>query len=469
MAEIAISEEDKRKTLNRVVFSSFLGNFIEWFDYASYSYFATVIALLFFPSADSTVALIKTFAVFALAYLMRPIGAIFWGNMGDKKGRKWALATSILLMSGATFLLGCLPTYLTVGVLAPTLMLLLRMCQSFSASGEYAGASTFIAEYCPKEHRGFYVSMVPASTAVGLLIGSALATLFFSITAVAAGTGFEGTNYSALLYTWLWRIPFWLALPLGWITHYIRTHLEDSPIYTQMREGLVSGEEKIEKPIRYCWKWYKRELFISFGSAVLNAVGFYAVLTYLPNYLIDAVGYDSQSATLITTICLFAYILFIFISGRISDKFGRKRMLITASTGFIILSIPCFLLMNTNSFIIVLLAELIMNLLLTINDGTLASYLAETFPTNIRFTGFALSFNLANAIFGGSCSLICTSLIAGTGNNLAPAFYLMAISAIALVCQILSHENGALDLNEVKGAKHKAMEAQAQDIEIDNR
>ena len=156
----AIPEEEKHKTLKRVTFSSFLGNFIEWFDYASYSYLATVIALVFFPGEDRMVATMMTFGVFALAFLVRPIGAIFWGNMGDKKGRKWALSVSILLMSGSTFLIGCLPGYAAIGVAAPILLLLLRVVQGFSASGEYAGAATFIAEYAPKNHRGFYLSLI---------------------------------------------------------------------------------------------------------------------------------------------------------------------------------------------------------------------------------------------------------------------------------------------------------------------
>lgn len=173
------TEAEKHAVLRKVTGSSFLGNFIEWFDYASYSYLATVIAMVFFPAEDRAVAVMSTFGVFALSFLVRPVGAIFWGNMGDKKGRKWALSVSILLMSGATFLIGCLPGYAVIGVGAPLLLLLLRMVQSFSAAGEYAGAATFIAEYAPHNHRGFYCSMVPASTATGLLVGSLLATFMF--------------------------------------------------------------------------------------------------------------------------------------------------------------------------------------------------------------------------------------------------------------------------------------------------
>lgn len=434
------TEEEKHKTLKKVVGSSFLGNFIEWFDYASYSYLATVIALVFFPSEDRTVAVMSTFGVFALSFLVRPIGALFWGNMGDKKGRKWALSISILLMSGATFLIGCLPSYAMIGVGAPLLLLLLRMVQSFSAAGEYAGAATFIAEYAPTNHRGFYCSMVPASTAAGLLVGSLFASAMFNI---------WGAD-SQFVVEWGWRIPFWLAGPLGYITHYIREHLEDSPVYEQMQDDLkAKGLKGEDKPIRTLFKKHLKKLVISFGACVLNAVGFYAVLTYLPNYLETTLNYDPALASIITNIVLVVYIAFIFLSGRVSDRFGRKKMLIGACVGFIVLTIPAFMLLSTMNFVIILAVELVMCLMLTINDGTLASYLNETFPTDVRYSGFALSFNLANAIFGGSASYISFWLISATGNNIAPAFYMVFIAVIALVAMILSHEHTGKDLTEV--------------------
>lgn len=435
-----ITEADKQRTLKKVVVSSFLGNFIEWFDYASYSYLATVLALVFFPSEDKMVSTMMAFGVFALAFLVRPLGAIFWGNMGDKKGRKWALSISILLMSGATFLIGCLPSYAVIGVLAPLALLLLRMVQSFSASGEYAGASTFIAEYAPKNHRGFYCSMVPASTAFGLLIGSLLAAWMFN---------FFGAE-SDFVVNWGWRIPFLLAGPLGFITHYIREHLEDSPVYAKMQDDLSSkGLKGEDKPIRTLFKKHHRVLIISFGACVLNAVGFYAVLTYLPNYLQATLQYDPGSASTITTIVLVVYIGFIFLSGRISDKFGRKKMLVAACVGFIVFTIPAFWLLGTLDFVTILVVELIMCLLLTINDGTLASYLCETFPTEVRYSGFALSFNLANALFGGSASYISFALIKVTGNALMPAFYMVVIAVLSLIAMLLSHEHTGKDLSEV--------------------
>ncbi len=431
-----VSSAGKQSTLRQVATSSFLGNFIEWFDYATYSYFAIVIATVFFPGEDPAIALMQTFAVFALSFLLRPLGAIFWGSMGDKKGRKWALSMSIFLMTGATFLIGCLPGYLSIGIAAPILLLLLRMIQGFSASGEYAGAATFLAEYAPADKRGVYCSLVPASTAVGLLVGSTFATVMYTVLPDEA------------VASWGWRIPFLLSGPLGLIAHYIRTRLEDSPTYQAMQEDVAKTDDS-NHPIRDLFRNHPRELIVSFGACVLNAVGFYVVLTYLPVYLETVVHMDPSQASLITSISLIVYIGFIFASGHLSDKFGRKKMLITACVLFIVFTVPSFMLLNSSDFVIVLAVELFMCLVLTINDGTLSSYLTETFPTAVRYSGFALSFNMANALFGGSVSFISTWLIASTGNALAPAWYMVGVSCIALVAMILSHEHTGKELSEV--------------------
>ena len=438
MSSVSKQDQNKSLTLKRVALSSFLGNFIEWFDYATYSYFAVVISMVFFPNDDPTLALMQAFAVFALSFIMRPIGAIFWGSLGDKKGRKWALSTSIFLMTGATFCIGLLPGYQTIGLAAPALLLLLRMVQGFSASGEYAGAATFLAEYAPASKRGMYVSLVPASTAVGLLVGSFFATVMFAFLPESA------------VNEWGWRIPFLLSGPLGLIAHYIRTRLEDSKTYQEMHERVEASTGGSGTPMRLLLTKYARPLIVSFGACILNAVGFYAVLTYLPVYLDTVVGMDPTQSSMITTISLIAYIAFIFGSGHLSDKFGRKKMLITASVSFVVLTVPAFMMLNTGDFLIVLVVELLMCACLTINDGTLASYLTETFPTEVRYSGFALSFNMANAIFGGTTALISTSLIAATGSNMAPAWYMVAIAAVALVAMLLSRENSGKELSEVE-------------------
>lgn len=382
-------QTEEQAMVRKVAVSSFLGNFIEWFDYASYSYFATTIALVFFPTDNHTVAMLQTFGVFALSFILRPIGALFWGSYGDKKGRKAALAHSIMFMSGASFLIGCLPSYSVIGVGAPILLLLLRMVQGFSASGEYAGAATFLGEYAPTSKRGIYCSLIPASTAIGLLAGSTLATLMAA-----------NMNSSAMV-GWGWRVPFLLAGPFGLIVLYIRAKLADSPVYQSMNDALESK---------------------------------------------GAASADGQIAA---KSGMFAYVFMVFGMGHISDKFGRKKVLIGACVAFIVLTVPAFLILNTSQFWPVLLVELAMCATLTANDGTLSSYLTETFPTSVRFTGFAFSFNLANAIFGGTASFIATGLIALTGSSIAPAWYMVGVAAIALVAMILSHENIDKDLNHI--------------------
>ncbi len=418
----SVSTASEHTALKKAALASFIGNFVEWFDYASYGYLAPVIAVVFFPEGDRAVGLMLTFAVFAISFILRPIGAIVWGNLGDKRGRRWALSWSILLMSGATFLIGFLPGFVAIGVGAPLLLLALRMIQGFSASGEYAGASTFLAEYAPPGRRGIYTSIVPASTATGLLAGSLMIAMLH---AVLSAPNME---------SWGWRIPFLLAGPLGIIGRYIRVHLEDSPVYRELVEG--SAEAIPKTPIRELFRSHLRTVLVSLGVASLNAVAFYVILSYLPTYLSVELGFPTEEAFLASSITLAVYVALIFVQGDLSDHLGRRRMLIVACVGFILLSVPLFSVLQGAGFVVVVAVEIGFTILLTMNDGTLPTFLAESFPTEVRYTGFALTFNAANALLGGTAPFICTWLIAETGSVLAPAWYLAAISVLALGAMI---------------------------------
>lgn len=434
-ADNASSTTITKSAVRKVAVSSFLGNFIEWFDYATYTYFAIEIGLVFFPDAGSSSTLLA-FAVFAISFIFRPLGAIFWGSMGDKKGRKWALSVSIFLMAGSAFCIGLLPSYATIGFLAPILLLIFRTMQGFSAAGEYSGAAVFLAEYAPREHRGLYCSLVPASTATGLLVGSTIALIMKAFVPEAD------------LLSWGWRIPFLIAGPLGLIAHYIRTKLEDAPTFKKVKNEM-EREDEVPHPIKTVFTKYRRRLVVSFGATMLNSVGFYLVLTYLPTYLTTVVHMDSALSQLATNISLIAYIGFIFISGRLSDRFGRKRMLSIACICFICLSIPSFHLLNSGNLVVVIAVELVMCASLTINDGNIACYQAEMFPTCVRYTGAALGSNLAYATFGGTASLVVTALINYTGNAMSPAYYMTGIAAIALVVMLLAHDYSGRSLDEI--------------------
>ncbi|WP_083282829.1 MFS transporter [Humibacillus sp. DSM 29435] len=413
-----------KNTLRKVVGASFIGNFVEWFDYAVYGYLATTIAVVFFPDTDKQTGLLLTFALFAISFLVRPLGGFVWGHIGDKIGRRTALSWSILIMSMATFCIALLPSYNTIGIWAPILLLLVRVVQGFSASGEYAGASAFLVEYAPANRRGLYAAVVPASTAAGLLLGSLIAALL---------TGLLDTEQ---MQSWGWRLPFILAAPMGLIGRYIRTKLEDTPAFRELAES----DEVVKAPMKDLFVNYWKVLLIATGAVLLNAVGFYVILSYMPTYLSEEIGLPATQAYLATTVALVTYIGFILLTGMASDRYGRKRVLITASVLFVLFTVPLFMLLDTSNFAVILLVQIALGAMLTLNDGTLPSFLAELFPTKNRYSGFAVSFNLSNALFGGTAPFVATLLITKTGSDLAPGFYLMAAAFVSLVAVAYSRE-----------------------------
>ena len=418
----------ERKALRRAAVASFMGNFVEWFDYAAYGYLATVIALTFFPQTDSATGLLATFAVFALSFLVRPVGGLVWGHFGDKYGRRSALSWSILIMTVSTFCIGLLPGYNHIGLWAPALLLLIRLVQGFSASGEYAGASAFLAEYAPDGKRGFYTSIVPASTAAGLLFGAVFVAAMHSLMSVEN------------LHDWGWRLPFLLAAPFGLVGRYIRMSLQDSPKFLEMEQRLEAKECATHAPIRELLTVHRRAVMIGIGVTCLNAVAFYLLLSYMPTYLSTEMGMDESDSFIASTVSLATYIGLIFLMGKLSDRFGRKTMLVSASVLFMLLTFPLFGMLGNPSLVVILMIQIAFGAILAMNDGTLPCFLAEIFPTRVRFSGFAFSFNLANALFGGTAPFIATWLIQLTGNKMAPAWYLLAAAGVALVAMLASRE-----------------------------
>ncbi|WP_217376923.1 MFS transporter [Paenarthrobacter ureafaciens] len=426
--KISVSKDTRR----RVVTASFIGNFVEWFDYAVYGYLAGIISTVFFPESDRQTALLATFGVFAISFFVRPIGGFIWGHIGDRIGRKQALSLSILLMSVATFCIALIPGYATIGVMAPILLLLVRVVQGFSAAGEYAGASAFLVEYAPAHRRGLYAAVVPASTAAGLLLGSLLAALLTSVMSAEQ------------LNEWGWRLPFLLAAPMGLIGRYIRTKLEDTPAFRELAET----DHAVKAPAFAMFTTYRKQLVIATGAVLLNAVGFYVILSYMPTYLSEELGFGAAQSFLATTIALASYIGFIFLTGIASDRFGRKKMLIIAAVLFSILTVPAFMLLDSGSFVVIVFVQILLGGMLTLNDGTLPSFLAELFPTKVRYTGFAVSFNLSNALFGGTAPFMATLLIGMTHNQLAPGWYLVAASLVSLIAVLFAAETSRKPLQQ---------------------
>ncbi|MDQ8704974.1 MFS transporter [Streptomyces sp. LHD-70] len=416
----------------RVVAASFIGNFVEWFDYAAYGYLAATISTVFFPATDRTTALLATFSVFAVSFFVRPLGGFVWGHIGDKVGRRSALSLSIVIMSVATFCIALLPSYEAVGLLAPLLLLVVRVAQGFSASGEYAGASAFLVEYAPEGRRGLYASVVPASTASGLLLGSLLAALLTELLS------------NDQMHSWGWRLPFLLAAPMGLIGRYIRLRLEDTPAF----RSLEQEQDVARVPAKEMLRANRRPLLLAMGATVLNAIAFYMLLSYMPTYLSEELDFGTTESFLATTVSLAVYIVFVFCTGLASDRFGRRKLLITASVLFTLFTVPAFLLLDGAGLLTVIAVQVLLGGMLALNDGTLPSFLAEQFPTRVRYSGFAISFNLANALFGGTAAFVGTLLISWTGSGLAPAWYLAGGALVSLGAVLAAKETSREPLRE---------------------
>lgn len=438
-ANISSTDSVPPSVLRRVVIASGLGTLLEYFDYASYSYLATTIAVVFFPSEDRAVALMSTFAVFALSFLVRPLGAFVWGSLGDRVGRKTILATTIILMSGATFLIGFIPGYATIGLAAPILLLLLRMAQSFSASGEYAGAGTFVAEYAPANRRGLLTSVVPIAAAGGFLAASLMATVLYANTS------------PEFMQEWGWRVPFLIAGPVGIVGLWLRTRLEDTPQFRRVLE-LEQKQRKLavnERSNAKHWSETRKSIPSMIKALLvmsLNAGAYYLLLSYTPSFLIEEAGMSEANATLVVTIGLIAHIIFIPLAARLSDRIGRKRTLMISSIAFIVLSYPIMTLLSFGGVVFASTILIMSLLFFAMNDAVFPSFFTELFGTRSRYLGFALPFNVGAMLFGGVAPLIGTWLIATTGNPSSPAFFLMGIGVLSLIGLLMSAETTRTDL-----------------------
>ena len=418
-----------------------LGTFIEWFEYASYAYLATTIASVFFPSADPSVALMQTFGIFALSFLVRPIGGLFWGHFGDRIGPKRTLTLTIVGMGVATFAIGALPTYATIGVAAPILLLAARMLQSFCAAGEYSGAAVLLAEHAPAHKRARWVSTVPIATSAGFLGASVVASIL------------NGLLPPEAVQEWGWRIPFLSAAVLTIVVRYIRRKVDDSPVRERMEEEKSVATAPLVELIKDHWPSLLRMLCIM----AVNASGYYLVLTYMATYIEVELGLTAFQSSLILSLALVLYLPLIFVGAWLSDTFGRRRLLLINAVGFILLSYPAFVLLGQSGFLGVLLIQISLVALFSLNDSTFAVYFVEAVPPQVRLSGFAIPFNFGNAIFGGTAPFVATWLISITDNSYSPAFLIMGLSVIGLIA--LLFQGDSYDPKAARAAAEKEEQA----------
>lgn len=427
-----LTDAERQRRMRKVITAAGIGHFVEWFDFGLYGTLATVIAMHFFASGDAQAALLSSFGVFAAGFIMRPLGGLFFGSMGDRVGRRTTLGLVIMVTSGATFVMGILPTYESIGLLAPVLLVLVRLVQGFAAGGESSGATTLLAEYAPSNRRGFVSSFVDVFGFAAFVVGSGLVLLF------------TATLGSDALNSWGWRLLFLLALPLGLAGLYLRIKLEDTPEFQKIKQK----GEVTKKPLRTSIsRWWKALLFCV-GFVVLKAVGHWILQTFMPSYLQTDLKFDQQSAYAVTTIGLAAIMLLVPLFGLLSDRIGRKPVMIIGAGGFIVLTYPALMLMGSGAFAAAVVAMVLLGVFMAAYDGAMSAAMAELFPTNIRYGSMAIAYNISVAAFGGITPWFSQSLISWTGNTYAPAFYVMGAAVITLLVVLRARETAKSPLIE---------------------
>lgn len=428
-SDVTVVDTDVAK---KAVVATAMGNAMEWFDFGIYSYLVVIISQVFYSGIDESYQLIFGFGTFAVAFLVRPIGGVVFGRLGDKLGRKKILALTLIMMAIATLSIGFIPSYESIGIWAPILLLLARLVQGFSTGGEYSGAMTFIAESAPDKRRGLMASGLEVGTLVGYIAGSGVVTLL---------TYMLGDQ---TMLDWGWRIPFFIAGPIGIIGLYLRNHLEESPAFAKMEEQKEEAEAEAASAsvsLKDMLIYHRKPLIIAIILVFFYNVIDYTVLTYMPSHLSDVLGYGNTKGLLLILIVMFIMIPIVLIMGHFGDRIGNKRIIIGSLIGVVVLSVPAFMLIETGSNLLVFFGLLIIAVLLSALQGTMPSQLPSLFFTEVRYSGLSITYNVSASLFGGTAPLLIAWLINVTASTFAPAFYLVFAAIIGIIVVSIYVEN----------------------------
>jgi len=413
----------------RTVISGVIGNILENYDYILYINFAVVISKLFLPTTDPYISLLATFGVFAAGFLMRPIGAIIFGHIGDKYGRKLAFSASIMLMSFPTALIGILPSYSQIGILAPIFLVIIRLLQGISIGGETSGFMTYLMESMPKSKRkGLLGSIAISSTALGLFCGF-LASFI--------------CNFYFASSEWAWRVPFLISLPVGMIGIYIRTRLDESAEFKVLQDKKLI----VKSPFKELFKNHARQFFVICGLFVSISVPFYIFFAFLATFLVKILGYNQLQVSIIYLFCTFAFGCFAPISGWLSDRFGIYKILLFSIMVFAALIFIIFSLIISANFIMTMFGCLMFIFFITLYQGSIPAIILQIFPTQIRAIGTAFSFNMISVIFGGLTPLILTFLIQMNKTYYVVPCYLIMSSLITIGALLVGEKFGYFNRN----------------------
>lgn len=412
------TEAEKRNAIRRAIGAGSIGNFVEQFDYGLYGYMAPILAPAFFPQSDQAVAVLSTYAIIAIACLFRPLGGTLVGRWGDRVGRKKTLLWTIVFMGVTTAMIGALPTYQQIGIFAPLLLLLLRVVQGMVSGGEYVGAVAFIVEWAEPKRRGYYASYASNSCFAGILAGAGTAALTSWI--------FEGPT----LDSWGWRIPFLLALPLSAVGIWLRRRIDESPEFVRATEG---GADVVKAPIREALRTQWRPILVFCGVSVMLAILSYTWVTFYPEYLTGTLGLPRWMALTSNAISVAVLIPLLPLAGMLSDRIGRKPMLVSGAVACIVLVPLAFWVGEYGTFGAAVASQLIYIIPEFFLTGIVTVCTAELFATRTRFSASAIAYNSSFSIFMGITPFVAALLVNSFDSIYAVWVYLAAAAILALV------------------------------------
>ncbi len=410
--------------LNHVILAASAGTIIEWYDFYIYGSLAVFFAGLFFPKGDPTIALLESLAVFATGFLVRPFGAIFFGRIGDLIGRKYAFVVTLSTMGVATTLTGLVPTYAQIGILAPVLLVLLRLLQGLALGGEYGGAATYIAEHSPDDRRGYYTSWIQTTATVGFFVALAVVLIF----RLSLG--------DAAFRAWGWRIPFLLSAFLLAMALYIRLKLQEAPLFASLKDQGKSSKAPLRDSLGSGRNWGMIALALfgaTAGQATVWYTGQFYALFFLQTQVIPKT--DFVTPTVIVAIALLIGTPFFLFFGRLSDRIGRKKIIMAGCLIAAATYVPIYQAMKANAGNPVILTILvaIQVIYVTMVYGPIAAFLVEFFPAKIRYTSLSLPYHLGNGWFGGLTPFIATAIVAKTHNIYAGLAYPISIALMTFI------------------------------------
>lgn len=407
-------------------FSGVFGNGLEWYDFTIYAFFAPILAGLYFPTKSPFVSLLLTFSVFALSFLVRPIGGILFGYLGDHFGRRKALLTSIIVMSLPTLALAVLPDYSHIGIAAPIFLTLLRLIQGMAVSGELTTATSFLVEHSDSHKRGFSGSLAMGSAFVGILISSAIATMI--------------TNFMSHddVLAWGWRIAFGIGGIVGLIGLFFRLLSHETQLFQEAQKNILQTRPSVVSHfVKLDWK----SVVLAVLLTCVMAVGNYFLIGFFNVFLTKNLNFPMKEAMIINFACLTVLTILIPIMGILSDRIGRKSVLKFGIIGMLVLAYPIFFLFSQQTIYTALLAELLFVIALAPISALIPTTLAELFETHSRNAGMSIGYNVSLAIFGGTAPLVAMSLVNITKNNYSPAWYLIACAIISLLALLNIRES----------------------------